>query len=57
MEQQLSFADSDYHHKRHQTRKEKFLARLEIRLGRGWRPWWNPITRKPVVAVALTLSG
>ena len=29
MEQQRSFADSEYRHKRHQTRKEKFLARME----------------------------
>ena len=29
MEQQLSFADSEYRHKRHRTRKEKFLERME----------------------------
>ncbi|GGO84431.1 hypothetical protein GCM10011348_30670 [Marinobacterium nitratireducens] len=29
MEQQLTFADSEYHHKRHRTRKETFLARME----------------------------
>lgn len=29
MENQLSFADSEYRQKRHQTRKEKFLARME----------------------------
>ena len=29
MEQQLSFADSECHNKRHQTRKEKFLARMD----------------------------
>ena len=30
METQLSFADSEYRQKRHQTRKEKFLARMEM---------------------------
>lgn len=29
MEQQLSFSDSEYQNKWHQTRKEKFLARME----------------------------
>lgn len=29
MENQLSFADCEYRQKRHQTRKEKFLARME----------------------------
>jgi len=29
MEQQLSFADSEYRHKRHRTRKEKFLSRMD----------------------------
>tara|TARA_R110001583_G_scaffold185625_1_gene345865 strand:- start:15398 stop:16363 length:966 start_codon:yes stop_codon:yes gene_type:complete len=29
MEHQLSFADSEYQHKRRQTRKEKFLGRME----------------------------
>ena len=29
MEQQLSFADSEYQHKRRQTRKEKFLGRMD----------------------------
>ena len=29
MEQQLSFSESEYRHKRHQTRKKKFLARME----------------------------
>ena len=29
MEQQLSFSDSEYQNKRHLTRKEKFLARME----------------------------
>lgn len=29
MEQQLSFVDSKYQIKRHQTRKEKFLARVD----------------------------
>ncbi|MCP8686616.1 hypothetical protein [Marinobacterium sedimentorum] len=29
MEQQLSYADSDYHHKHQFTRKEKLLARME----------------------------
>lgn len=29
MDQQLSFADSEYRNKRHRTRKEKFLARME----------------------------
>jgi hypothetical protein len=29
MEQQLSIADIEYHHKRNHTRKEKFLARME----------------------------
>lgn len=29
MDQQLSFADSEYQNKRHQTRKEKFLTRME----------------------------
>lgn len=31
MEQQLSFADSEYQNKRHQTREEKFLIRMETR--------------------------
>lgn len=34
MENQLSFADCEYRQKRHQTRKEKFLARMEARV-----PW------------------
>lgn len=34
MEQQLSFADSEYRLNRNQTRKEKFLARMEQRV-----PW------------------
>lgn len=29
MEQQLSFADSEYQHKRRQTRKEKFLGKMD----------------------------
>jgi IS5 family transposase len=29
MEQQLCFADSEYQHKRRQTRKEKFLGRMD----------------------------
>ena len=29
MEQQLSFADSEYQHKRRQTHKEKFLGRMD----------------------------
>jgi IS5 family transposase len=29
MEQQLSFADSEYQNKRHQKGKEKFLARMD----------------------------
>jgi len=29
MEQQLSFADSEYQHKRRQTRKEMFLGRMD----------------------------
>ena len=29
MEQQLSFADNEYQHKRRQTRKEKFLGRMD----------------------------
>ena len=29
IENQLSFADSEYRQKHHQTRKEKFLARME----------------------------
>ncbi len=34
MEQQLSFADSEYQHKHRQTRKEKFLGRMDKRI-----PW------------------
>jgi len=29
MRHQLSFADSEYQHKRHQTRKEKLLERMK----------------------------
>ncbi len=36
MEQQLSFADTEYHHKYHSTRKEKFLARM-VELA-PWQP-------------------
>jgi len=29
MDQQLTFADSEFSHKRRQTRKEKFLGRMD----------------------------
>ncbi len=29
MDHQLTFADSEFNHKRRQTRKEKFLGRME----------------------------
>ncbi len=39
MENQLSFADCEYRQKRHQTRKEKFLARMETLV-----PWQRIVT-------------
>lgn len=29
MDQQLTIADSEFNHKRHQTRKDKFLGHIE----------------------------